>query len=209
MRGIGVALAVALLAACGERPGGGADDVATQTATDAITAEKAAAIGESAAGALASALMTRVQTAMQEQGPAYAITFCSEEALPLTEMVEDSLGGGLELKRTSTRIRNPKNAPDELEKEALSHFAAELEAGRPLPPHHLQRTDAGWRYYKPILVAELCTRCHGPREALDPSVQQVLAERYPDDQATGYAPGDFRGVIRVSIPSTRAGDDGR
>jgi hypothetical protein len=28
-----------------------------------------------------------------------------------------------------------------------------------------------------------------------------LAERYPDDEALGYAEGDFRGLIRVSVPA--------
>ncbi len=203
-----VVLAVGLIAACGERGRGEAeraagDDVATPMAEDAITAEEAIAIGDSAAGALTRSLMSRVQAALQERGAAYAISFCSERALPITESVQDSLAGGLELKRTSTRIRNPANAPDELEQAALTYFISELAAGRPLPSHHLQRTDGGWRYYRPIVVAELCTRCHGPREALEPAVQRVLAERYPDDQATGYIVGDFRGVIRVSVPSAR------
>jgi hypothetical protein len=31
-------------------------------------------------------------------------------------------------------------------------------------------------------------------------VQAILHERYPDDLATDYAVGDFRGVVRVSVP---------
>src|SRR5690606_40078149 len=86
--------------------------------------------------------------ALREGGPAYAIEFCSERALPITAAVQDSLAGGLEVKRTSTRIRQPANAPDSLEQEALAYFHSELEAGRPLPPYHLQQTEGGWRYYR-------------------------------------------------------------
>src|SRR5690606_23793724 len=111
----------------------------------AVSASDAVAIGDSAAVALGRSLMSRVQMAMQERGTAYAIEFCSERALPITGAVQDSLAGGLELKRTSTRIRNPANAPDSLEQQALAYFHSELDAGRPLPSHHLQQTEDGWR----------------------------------------------------------------
>lgn len=199
---------LAAAAACGgeeQRPAGEVGGEPAVGAQAAVSEEEAVAIGDSAAMALSRSLMSRVQAAIQEQGTAYAIEFCSERAMPITAAVQDSLAGGLALKRTSTRIRNPANAPDSLEQQALAYFHSELDAGRPLPPYHLQRTEDGWRYYKPIVVADFCTRCHGPRESLEPAVQQVLAERYPTDQATGYSVGDFRGVIRVSVPAAEAG----
>ena len=205
---LGMMMAAVMAAGCrGEeqRPagevGGGPGVPAAAAASDA----EAVAIGDSAAVALSRSLMSQLQLALREGGPAYAIEFCSERALPITAAVQDSLAGGLELKRTSMRIRNPANTPDSLERAALAYFQSELEAGRPLPPYHLQQTDGGWRYYKPIVVADLCTACHGPRASLDSAVQEVLAERYPNDQATGYSPGDFRGVIRVSVPGAEAG----
>jgi len=199
-----MSLALAAAAACGGEEQRRADEVGAEPAVSgaaAVSDAEAVAIGDSAAVALSRALMSRVQAALQEGGPAYAIEFCSERALAITAAVQDSLPGGLELKRTSTRVRNPANAPDSLEQAALAHFHSELDAGRPLPPYHLQQTEAGWRYYKPIVVADFCTACHGPRESLDPAVRQVLAQRYPNDQATGYSAGDFRGVIRVSVPA--------
>jgi len=207
MRGTGVLRifsTIVLIAACGgeeQRPEGGVRSEPVVRASGDASEAEAVAIGDSAAVALSRALVSRVQAALAEGGPAYAIEFCSERALPITAAVQDSLAGGLELKRTSLRIRNPANAPDSLERAALTYFQSELEAGRPMPPYHLQQTESGWRYYKPIVVADFCTACHGPRESLDPAVRRVLAERYPSDQATGYSPGDFRGVIRVSVPA--------
>jgi hypothetical protein len=198
-----IALTAALALACGDGGRGAAGGEGEGTAADTASQAEVVAVGDSAAMALSRALMSRVQAALQEGGAAHAIEFCSERALPITAAVQDSLAGDLALKRTSTRIRNPANAPDSLEREALAYFHSELDAGRPLPAYHLQRTNDGWRYYKPIVVAEFCTRCHGPRETLEPAVRQVLAQRYPNDQATGYKPGDFRGVIRVSIPARR------
>ncbi len=208
MRRIWALAMLVAAAACGgeeQRPADGVGGAPAVSAPAAASEADAVAIGDSAAVALSRSLMSRVQMALREGGPAYAIEFCSERALPITAAVQDSLAGGLEVKRTSTRIRQPANAPDSLEQEALAYFHSELEAGRPLPPYHLQQTEGGWRYYKPVVVADFCTACHGPRESLDPAVRQVLAERYPNDQATGYSVGDFRGVIRVSVPAAEAG----
>jgi len=208
---LGMLVVAAALAACGGEDRRPASEVGGEPAVSAIAAsdEEAVAIGDSAAAALSRTLMSQVQMALREGGPAYAIEFCSERALPITAAVQDSLAGGLELKRTSTRIRNPSNAPDSLEQAALAYFQSELDAGRPLPAYHLQQTEGGWRYYRPIVVADFCTACHGPRESLDPAVRQVLAERYPSDQATGYSAGDFRGVIRVSVPASQGADGER
>ncbi len=183
---------LALLTAC-ERP---AEEPARQHVA-AIPDAEVVAIGDSAASTLSRELMGRVRAAIDQGGPAYAIDFCSEQALPLTAAVADSLGVGI--KRTTMRVRNPKNAPDEWEQAALEFFESELTAGKPLPAYHIQRFDGQVRYYKPIVVADFCMACHGPRESLDPAVRQALDARYPDDQATGYRPGDFRGVIRVDL----------
>lgn len=189
--------------ACGERSGqAGADDPATaQLAAAPVSEEEAVAIGDSAAAALTMTLMGQMRAKVEESGPAEAVEFCSEEALPLTAQVEDGVGRGISVKRTSNRVRNPANAPDSLELLALAYFEAEKEKGQGMPGHYLQRTEDGWRYYKPISVAPLCTRCHGPVESIDPEVRTVLRERYPEDRATGYTEGDFRGVVRVSIPA--------
>ncbi|MBW2376809.1 MAG: DUF3365 domain-containing protein [Deltaproteobacteria bacterium] len=44
----------------------------------------------------------------------------------------------------------------------------------------------------------LCVTCHGAE--LPPDLRARLAELYPEDQATGYAAGDFRGVFWVELP---------
>jgi hypothetical protein len=163
--------------------------------------EEIVATGEAAATALTQELMGRVMAAMQESGAAEAIDFCSEEALPRTSAVADELG--VAIKRTSSRVRNSENAPDPDERAALEHFASALEAGEGLPANFVQEAEDGTRYYRPIVVAEACTACHGPRETLDPAVVEVLDMRYPDDQATGYQAGDFRGLIRVTIGAER------
>lgn len=201
-------LAILALAACGDASSdadaGAADAAATEASAVAWTPspaeiERATEIGQEAAGRLAATLMQQLSTQMAEGGPEAAIEFCSDEAMDLTHGVSTALGD-LDVKRTSTRVRNPENAPDSLERAALSRFEAEIEAGS-LPANWVQTSgDDELRYYQPLVVNEMCTQCHGPADALQPAVRTRLEMLYPEDRAVGYAAGDFRGLIRVAIP---------
>lgn len=163
---------------------------------------RVAEIGGAAAGELMRTLVGRLTAAMQEGGPANAVEFCSTEAIPLTRMVEIGLEGELKLKRTSFRYRNPANAPDEAEAEALRFFEDHMVSGGEVPSRYVQRvSETELRYYQPLFVGEVCLQCHGERESLSPEVMERLQENYPEDLATGYEAGDLRGVVRVTIPA--------
>lgn len=158
------------------------------------------AVGEPAAAALRTGLLQRLTAALSSGGPARAIDVCALEALPLTDSIAAAAGNGIALKRTSTRVRNPLNAPDALESEALQWFEDEKAAGRS-PTRLVQSDGADYRYYAPLRIARPCLACHGPGEAMSDEVRRALHSRYPGDRATGYAEGDLRGVIRVSVPA--------
>ena len=162
-------------------------------------------VGEAGAGELLRTLVGRLTQAMDEGGPAQAVEFCSVDAIPLTRMVEAGLEGGVHLKRTSFRVRNPDNAPDEAEELALRYFEdAILEGGEP-PSSLVQRvSETELRYYKPLFMGEFCLRCHGDPAVMDPAVLEKVRATYPADLATGYKAGDFRGVVRVSVPAETA-----
>jgi hypothetical protein len=159
------------------------------------------ALGSQAAEKLAATLVSRLQAEVTERGPAGAVGFCSIEGLPLTANV--SRETGFAIKRTSSRVRNPANTPDSLERVALDEFEAAAGSGDALPEDLVQRTpDGDYRYYRPLRVQPFCLQCHGRQTELGEGVAGVLAEQYPDDEATGYRTGDFRGLIRVSVPSS-------
>jgi hypothetical protein len=162
-------------------------------------------MGGHAADQLAGTLIGQLTTALGEGGPAGAIDFCATRAMPLTEEVNASLDG-LQVKRTTRRLRNPANAPDSLEEAALAWFEAEHARGGVFPSSWVQDAGDEVRYYRPLVVNGLCVQCHGPAEALAEDVRAALAERYPDDAATGYEVGDLRGLIRVSVPRSRLQD---
>ena len=185
-------LTVGWAAACSDAPSPLSEERRTQVA----------ALGHSAAQSLAQTLVGNLTRAIDEGGSAQAVEFCSLEAVALTDAAVFAAGQGLDLKRVSFRVRNPDNAPDELEAEALRHFEAELARGAPLPDGFVQPVEGGgFRYYQPLLVGEFCLQCHGTEDRISPEVRDVLASRYPDDHAVGYSAGDFRGLIRVAIPA--------
>jgi hypothetical protein len=55
------------------------------------------------------------------------------------------------------------------------------------------------RYMRPLVAVPLCINCHGPKEGIPTDVKTILAEKYPEDRATGFLVGDLRGAISVKI----------
>ncbi len=163
---------------------------------------RVSAIGQESAQLLAVGLVTDLSAAIEEGGLAHAVDFCSSEAVRITAEIQHRLGQGMVIKRTTFKYRNPANAPDDLEAAALHYFAGKLQEKDSLPSHYVQRaSSAEFRYYQPLVVSQLCLQCHGDPGQIDAAVMRQLKERYPNDLATGYAGGDLRGLIRVSIPA--------
>ncbi len=110
----------------------------------------------------------------------------------------------LAVRRTSLQVRNPANAPDDADRAALERLKAEIDRGDAPDKVIVQKiTTPGqpveWRVYRPLAVLKQCIDCHGPKRTIAPDVLETLTKLYPDDQAADYAPGAWRGVIRVSL----------
>ena len=148
-------------------------------------------LGEKIASDLIRTLGGELKKALSEKGPAGAVKYCNLKALPLTEQVEKKYK--VKIKRTSKKIRNPKNKPDKWELSALEFFEKNPDA-----KYYVQKLpDGRIRFYKPLKIKPLCLTCHGKNISED--VLAVLKEKYPDDKARGYEVGDLRGVIRVEF----------
>jgi len=160
-----------------------------------LTREQAETLAFEASGELLGTLLTEMSNAVFEKEPHEAFDLCAGIAQPVTERIRKK--HGVDLRRTALRYRNPENAPDDYERAWMERVVKSGEV--PTNPH-VEVVGGKLRYLRPIGVAQICTECHGPKESLDPRVKELLAERYPNDKATGFVPGDFRGVVSVTVP---------
>lgn len=146
------------------------------------------------ADALQAALSQRLQAAMVEGGPVAAIEVCRVEA----PAIATRIGGDAPVRvgRTALRVRNPANAPDEEATAVLESFEARLRAGESAPLEWFEaKPDGSARYFRAIVLQPMCVACHGVDIA--PPVASAIAAKYPDDRATGFAPGELRGAFVV------------
>lgn len=184
--------------ACG---GGPATDAAPPVADSATVAR-----AQGAAAALAPELAQMLMGEMNRGGPAAAVAVCADSAQVRTARFNTE---GLHVRRVGTRVRNPDNAPDSLEARLLAYLGEQKLAGTmPTEIMEVARTgpDGGWelRYLRPIVLQEFCATCHGARDAIPTDVRTLIEQRYPQDQAVDYAPGDLRGAVSVRVAMPRA-----
>lgn len=102
---------------------------------------------------------------------------------------------------TSLDIRNPENAADAREARILRAF--EALAGETVRPHAMEYVatvadDFGERqihYMQAIPADDVCLTCHG--RDIPPEIADELEQRYPEDHATGFKPGELRGAYSL------------
>lgn len=153
---------------------------------------------------LTAQLKAELQQAMQAGGPVAAIDVCRTRAPEIAAQLSQE--SGAHVGRTALRVRNPANAPDDLERTVLLQFADDLAAANRPPPSPPEavfelRTPQGIerRYLRAIALQPTCVTCHG--KALAPAVAAAIRRDYPDDTATGFEPGELRGAVTVRWPA--------
>lgn len=179
-----------VLAACtGTKPGWKAIAMDTVSEPHKLQMQKA----QAARDALAKELLTTLTQEIAARGPAGAISVCREAAPRLAIAI--STREGVQIGRTSDRLRNPSNvAPD---------WAAPALQTKPGQPTYLQGPEGQLGALFPIRIQENCLVCHGAANAIAPEVKAQLAALYTGDSATGYAVGDLRGWFWVAVPVSR------
>jgi len=169
--------------------------IAADTGTDAHVAEANTIIKD-----FMTNLKGELKSALKAEGPVGAIGVCQEAAPAVTRDV--AAKHGWDVGRTALKLRNPDNAPDDWKREVLEAFVAQREAGA--DPKKLAVTrvvnrdgEATFRYMKAIPLAQKpCATCHGTN--VDPDLRAEILERYPEDKAVGFKPGEIRGAFTLS-----------
>ncbi len=152
-----------------------------------------------AIGALQASLLQRLTSALQSSGPVGALEVCAAEAQTLTQ--QQGQQAGVEVGRTSHKLRNPKNAP-----RAWAAAYVQEHAGARLGDVKPRVFDLGDRVgmLKPMPVGAMCLTCHGTQVA--PELVTAITARYPQDQARGFSEGELRGFFWAEVPKLPAGE---
>ena len=196
-------LAVIGIVACGAEPTVEVDVVIDEIAPDPtweVVAEDALSesqqaqlvLGREAQGTLATGLKSALMKAIDDGGPASAITICNDEALKITTAVASETG--VWLGRTSQKLRNPANIAPDWTREIVSGQTADLSIQ--------VASDGRLGVLTPIVFKAECAMCHGAVEEIDEELYASITEAYPDDQATGFIEGDVRGWFWFEVPAS-------
>ncbi len=185
LRSLAIVLALLIIGMMGVR--------AEETSQQAFEKDAQAAIKE-----LATSLKSSLMAAMNDGGPAEAVSVCKLIAPSLA--AEISKKYGLEIGRTSLKVRNPANEADAWETDVLQRFETRLASGEAIQKLTFKEkvdSESGsqWRMMKAIPTDKVCLSCHGKKIA-EP-IQARIDTHYPDDMATGFKLGDIRGAFTV------------
>ncbi|HRN58124.1 MAG TPA: DUF3365 domain-containing protein [Agriterribacter sp.] len=153
-------------------------------------------VSDSVINATFDTLRNALTTAMRDKGTAGAVAFCNEKAYPITSTYASP---NIIIQRVAEKYRNPQNAPDSTDALQWRKFAATMANGGPPEPALVEEKNITY-YYKPILLQPMCSACHGEKNKdILPPVLATIDSLYPHDRATGFAPGDLRGMWKISF----------
>ena len=152
---------------------------------------------DAAIQALQAALIEALTNELRSEGPLGAIHVCRDQAQAITARVAREQG--IDVGRTSHRLRNPANRPRPWSEPFVSEGADKnYDTVQP------RLVDLGERVgvIRPINTLGMCTQCHGNDEQILPEVREAIAAAYPEDRATGFGVGDLRGWIWAEVPKS-------
>ncbi len=165
---------------------------------ETVMADKALHEARSLVKTYGSNLKAALKPAIKNGGPVNAINVCNLEARPIADTL--SAKSDWKVSRTSLKVRNADNTPDQWELMTLLQFEQRKAAGEDVKTMEhseliTQNGQSVYRYMKPIPTAGLCLKCHGTE--LGNEVSAKLDELYPYDQAVGFSEGDIRGAFSL------------
>lgn len=137
---------------------------------------------------------------MKEGGVVKAVPFCNTMAMPLTDEMSEK--NNASIKRTSHKVRNEKNSPNDDESRILNEYKNILDANeQPVPVVELDEWGKP-HFYAPILLQQKCLACHGIiGENVTSKTNSIIRSYYPNDDATGFKEGDLRGIWSITFES--------
>jgi cytochrome c553 len=137
---------------------------------------------------------------LESAGTASALSVCKDVAPAMSAQYSNDKRI---VKRVSLKPRNSSiGVADAWEANQLKQFDMAAASGKPaaeIETHAvIDEQDGRWfRYMKAIPTQAMCLQCHGRADNIQPNVQTLLKQLYPNDLAVGYKVGEIRGAISV------------
>jgi hypothetical protein len=155
--------------------------------------------GQAIVAAASAHLASNLLAALAEGGVSNALPYCSDHAIDITEQVARQYD--IALKRISHRPRNSDSRVELYEQGLVGHCTNTLAEGNTPGPMTLSAGDRV-TYYQPIILnLPLCLQCHGePGQDIATNDLKLIRELYPNDEATGFKLGEFRGLWKIVFP---------
>ncbi len=121
--------------------------------------------------------------------PAHSLSRISDDFANWTE-------DKLYFNNVSDRPRNPKNAADAIEQEAIRYYRDNPTEKERFVPFKSKGGESFYHYSAPIWIEEYCLKCHGSKE----DAHVTIRTKY--DSSFDYKLGELRGVMSIKLPAT-------
>lgn len=160
--------------------------------TAAETDEQIATRARASLAPFKTKLREALVSSMADGGPEASIDVCGVIA---PKLASEASTGGVRMGRAADKRRNQKNTAPPWAAPLMADLAREPKDAA----FKVARLDEGRvGYVETILTQPLCLTCHG--DTIAPNVAARINERYPNDKATKFHAGDFRGVFWIELP---------
>jgi ABC-type phosphate transport system auxiliary subunit len=154
--------------------------------------------GKEMAMATTKKLGSNLTQKMKEGGVKEAVPFCNTMAYSLTD--EMSKKYNAEIKRTSDKLRNEKNKPNDEEKKIIEDYKKAMASNKQLKPVVAMDASGNPHFYAPIILKKKCMTCHGAVGGeVSVTTDSLIRSYYPNDKAVGFKEGDLRGIWSIKF----------
>lgn len=96
----------------------------------------------------------------------------------------------------SDRPRNPKNAADAIETEAITYYRENPTEEERFVPFKSKEGKSFYHFSAPIWIEEYCLKCHGRREDAHATIRTKYATSFD------YKLGELRGIMSIKLPAS-------
>lgn len=147
-------------------------------------------VGDSLSMISQQVLLSNVGRELKAGGAVNAIDFCNLNASSLMDSLSKEYN--VKISRVTSQPRNPSNMVSNIELSILESLMKSNSKDT------LVNIKDDVVYYKSIkLGMPTCLKCHGSADDIDEKTLGIIQARYPNDRATGYKLGDFRGAWKI------------